>query len=158
MRKMAVTGAVLVLAALGLAGSGLAGAGPVRQEAVFELAGSVEDGCEEPILLTAGRAFEFIQEFVDGNGRSHFLWHFRTQGVEGVGLESGARYRDHSRGTQTGVASIEEGFATGGFTIHVRISSDDGKAATLVVRWTFHIVKRDGVNRIVMDRFTMTCG
>ena len=158
MKKMAMTGAVLALAALGLAGSGLAGAAPARQEAVFELAGSVEEGCEEPILLTQGRAIEFVQEFVDPNGRTHFLWHFRTQGLEGVGLESGVRYRDHSHGTQTGIASIAEGFATGGFTVHVRISSDEAKAETLVIRWVFHIVKRDGVNRIFMDRFTMTCG
>ena len=157
MRKMAVTGAVFVLASLGLAEGGLAGADPVRQEAVIELAGVVEEGCEEPILLTQGHAVESVQEFVDGNGRTHFLFRFRTVGVEGVGLQSGAVYRDHSHGTQTGVASIEEGFATGGFTMHARISSAAGQAATLVVRWTFHIVKRDGVNRIFMDRFTMTC-
>lgn len=47
---------MLVLAALGLTGSGLASADPVRQEAVIELAGVVEEGCEEPILLTQGHA------------------------------------------------------------------------------------------------------
>jgi len=157
MRKMAVMGAVLVLAALGLTGSGLASADPVRHEAVIELAGVVEEGCEEPILLTQGHAVESLQEFVDANGRTHFLFRFRTVGLEGVGLESGAVYRDHSHGTQTGVASIEEGFGTGGFIVHTRISSTGTQSATLVVRWTFHIVKRDGVNRVFMDRFTMTC-
>ncbi len=82
----------------------------------------------------------------------------RTEGLTGVGLDSGATYTDRSHGTQTGIASIPEGFATGGFALRVRISSTEADTATLVVSHRFHLVKRDGVNRLVIDEFTVTCG
>ncbi len=157
MKRTASTTAALLLALLGLAASASAAADIQRERTVIELAGEVEDACSEPILLTGGRAIEMLQVFTDGNGREHFLWHFRTEGLAGVGLDSGATYTDRSHGTQTGIASIPEGFATGSLTIHARITSDDPAVEDLVVRWTFHLVKRDGVNRVFMDRFTIDC-
>jgi hypothetical protein len=118
----------------------------------------VEEGCDEAILLTSGTVVETIQEFVDPNGRTHFLFRFHTFGVRGVGLDSGASYRDSSHMTQTFVAEIAEGFSTGGFSLHIRISSSDGRNATLVVTHSFHLVKRDGLNRLVIDDFEVSCG
>ena len=158
MRRMALTAATLLAALLGLAGAGVASVDMLREEVVIDVTGTVEDGCEEPILLTSGRVVETIQQFEDGNGRTHFLWRFQTFGLQGVGVESGAIYTDKSHGVQTGIASIEEGFATGGFTVHVRISSKDRHVADLLFRQSFKIVKRDGVNRVFMDRITFSCG
>ena len=158
MRRMALTAATLLAAMLGLAGAGVASVEMLREEVVIDVAGTVEDGCDEPILLTAGRVVETIQIFDDANGRTHFLWRFQTFGLKGVGLESDAIYTDKSHGVQTGIASIEEGFGTGGFTVQVRISSKDREVADLLFRQTFRIVKRDGVNRVFMDRITFSCG
>ena len=157
MRRTASATAALLLALLGLATSASAGSDVQRERTVIELAGEIEGACSEDILLTEGRVIETIQVFDDPNGRTHFLWHFRTEGLVGVGLDSGATYRDRSHGTQTGIASIPEGFATGSFTVHVRIESDEPAVEDLLVRWTFHLVKRDGENRVFLDRFTMEC-
>lgn len=155
--QTAVVAATLALAVLVPAGAASAGADVVREQFVIELAGEVEQGCDEAILLTAGQVVETIQVFDDPNGRTHFLYSARTVGLVGVGTESGAIYRDSTRVIQTGIASIEEGFATGGFVEHVRIWSTDGRVQDLVLRWNFHLVKRDRVNRVVLDRFTIDC-
>lgn len=158
MRRMALTAVTLLAAMLALAGAAVANVDMFREEVVIDVAGTVEDGCDEPILLTAGRVVETIQIFEDANGRTHFLWRFQTFGLEGVGLASGAVYTDKSHGVQTGIASIAEGFGTGGFTVQVRISSSDRDVADLVFRQSFRIVKRDGANRVFMDRITFSCG
>ncbi len=147
----------LALGLLALAGSASAGSDVVREQFVIQVAGEVEQGCDEPILLTGGYVVETIQLFTDGNGRGHALFHFQTHGLVGVGLESGAIYRDHSHLTQHGIGSIEEGFSTGGFTFHVSIRSNDGAVRDLVFRESFTIVKRDGVNRVYRFASTMSC-
>ncbi len=157
MKRTALAAVAAVLTALGLAGAAAAGVGVDRTREVIDLTGHVEEGCDEPILLTAGTAVVTVQEFVDPNGRTHVLYHHQTLGFVGVGLESGATYRDVSHMTQTGIFSIEDGFATGGFTEHIRISSSDGAVADFVVRWNFRIVKRDRVNRVVIDELTVSC-
>jgi hypothetical protein len=156
-RRRAGTAAMLALVVLALAGTASAGADIVREQFVIELAGAVEQGCDEEILLTAGYVVETIQVFDDPNGRTHFLYSARTVGVVGVGADSGAIYTDSSRVVQTGIGSIEEGFATGGFVEHVRIWSSDGRVQDLVIRWRFHLVKRDLENRVVLDEFTYGC-
>ena len=156
-KRTAVAAAILALAVLAFAGTASAGADVVREQFVIELAGEVEQGCDETILLTAGHVVETIQVFDDPNGRTHVLYSARTVGLVGVGTETGAIYRDSSRVVQTGIASIDEGFATGGFVEHVRIWSTDGRVQDLVLRWHFRLVKRDLENRVFLDRFTIDC-
>jgi hypothetical protein len=159
MKKRTVSvAAAVVLTTLTLAGTALAGADVSRERVVIDPAGMIEDGCDEPILLTEGHVVETIQEFVDPNGRTHFLLHVQTFGLRGVGLDSGAIYRDRTHFTQVFVAEIAEGFSTGAFSLRIRISSTEADTATLVVSHRFHLVKRDGVNRLVIDDFTVTCG
>jgi hypothetical protein len=155
------TATALLIAALTVAastGSALAGSDVTRERVVIDVAGTVEDACDEPILLTSGTVVETMQEFVDPNGRTHVLFRFHTFGLRGIGLESGVEYRDSSHMTQAFVAEIAEGFSTGSFSLHIRISSPGGDAATLVLTHRFHLVKRDGVNRVVIDDFELSCG
>ena len=156
-RRTVMTAWVLALGVLAFAGSASAGADVVREQFVIQVAGQVEEGCDEPILLTGGHVVETIQLFTDANGRGHALFHFQTHGLVGVGLDSGATYRDQSHLTQHGIGSIEEGFSTGGFTFHVRIRSNDPDVQDLVLRESFTIVKRDGVNRVYRFASTMSC-
>jgi hypothetical protein len=157
MKRTAVAMLIAVLTTALTAGAALGGASVQRERVVIDVAGTVEDACDEPILLTAGTVVETTQEFVDPNGRTHFLFHFQSFGLRGIGLESGAVYRDSSHFTQAFVAEIAEGFSTGSFSLHVRISSVDAQNATLVVTHRFHLVKRDGVNRVVIDDFALSC-
>jgi hypothetical protein len=158
MRRTAAAMLFAACAIAGSAGAALAGSDIAREQVLIEVAGTVEDACDEPILLTSGTVVETMQEFVDPNGRTHVLFRFHTFGLRGIGLDSGAEYRDSSHMTQTFVAEIAEGFSTGGFALHIRISSPRGDAATLVVTHRFHLVKRDGVNRLVIDDFELSCG
>ena len=81
----------------------------------------------------------------------------RTYGIEGVGLSSGAEYRDQTSVTQTGSGEIADGFGTSSFTVRVKIWSPGGTVATLLFTQRFHIVKRDGVNLLVRDDVSFSC-
>ena len=157
-KRMISVAAAALLTTLTLAGTAAGGADVARERVVIDVAGTIEDGCDEPILLTEGHVVERWQEFVDSNGRTHFLVHAQTFGLRGVGLESGAIYHDKTTFTQVYVAEIAEGFSTGAFSLRIRISSTDVDTQTLVVSHRFHLVKRDGVNRLVINDFTVTCG
>ena len=155
--KRTVIAVAAVAAALTVAGTGVAASAVWRETVVIEVGGSVEDGCSEPILLTSGKVVDTVQEFDDGNGRTHFLFHFQTHGLVGVGLESGATYTDASHMTATGISSVEEGFGNTSISLHVRISSKDGDVADLTVSQRFHLVKRDGDRQLLIDSFVAEC-